>query len=170
MNASKYPSLFNLVLANVTKSVPALIVIPQTSPEIVDGHVVLAVAPAVVGLARIPAGEGVHVRPIGPLSDSLLRGVVAPHPGPGAGAGGVAGKRGDELVGGMVGDGGQVPVLRIVDVLRGELAVPARLPPERPAGEELVAEAVVGAPARGAAALHGLSLRLGLKQIQLLGS
>ena len=88
----------------------------------------------------------------------------------GAGAGGVAGKRGDELVGGMVGDGGQVPVLRIVDVLRGELAVPARLPPERPAGEELVAEAVVGAPARGAAALHGLSLRLGLKQIQLLGS
>ena len=169
MNASKYPSLFRLVLANVAKSVPALIVIPQTSPEIVDGHVVLAVAPAVVGLARSPVGEGVHVRPIGPLSDSLLHGVVAPHPGPGAGAGGVAGKRGDELVGGMVGDGGQVPVLRIVDVLRGELAVPARLPPERPAGEELVAEAVVGAPARGAAALHGLSLRLGLKQIQILG-
>ena len=168
MNASKYPSLFRLVLANVAKSVPALVVIPQTSLLKVGGHVVLAVG--VVGLARIPAGEGVHVRPIGPLPDSLLRGVVAPHPGPGAGAGGVAGKRGDELVGGMVGDGGQVPVLRIVDVLRGELAVPARLPPERPAGEELVAEAIVGAPARGAAALHGLSLRLGLKQIQLLGS
>ena len=168
MNASKYPSLFHLVLANVAKSGPALDVIPQTSPEIVDGHVVLAVG--VVGLARIPAGEGVHVRPIGQLPDPLLRGVVSPHPCPGAGAGGVAGKRGDELVGGMVGDGGQVPVLRIVDVLRGELAVPARLPPERPAGEELVAEAVVGAPARGAAALHGLSLSLGLKQIQLLGS
>ena len=168
MNASNSPSLFHLVLANVAISARALEVIPQTSPDIVGGHVVLAVG--VVGLARIPAGEGVHVRPIGPLPDSLQRGVVAPHPGPGAGAGGVAGKRGDELVGGMVGDGGQVPVLRIVDVLRGELAVPARLPPERPAGEELVAEAVVGAPARGAAALHGLSLRLGLKQIQLLGS
>ena len=162
MNASKYPSLFRLVLANVAKSVPALVVIPQTSLLKVGGHVVLAVG--VVGLARIPAGEGVHVRPIGPLPDSLQRGVVAPHPGPGAGAGGVAGERGDELVGGMVGDGGQVPVLRIVDVLRGELAVPARLPPGLAVGEELVAEAVVGAPARGAGAL------LGLKQIQLLGS
>ena len=169
MNASKYPSLFHLVLANVAISARALEVIPQTSPDIVGGHVVLAVV-QVVRLARIPVVEGVHVRPIGPLPGPLLHGVVAPHPGPGAGAGGVAGKRGDELVGGMVGDGGQVPVLRIVDVLRGELAVPARLPPERPAGEELVAEAVVGAPARGAAALHGLSLRLGLKQIQLLGS
>ena len=155
-------SLLHLVLANVAKSVPALVIIPQTPPEIVDGHVVLVVG--VVRLARRPAGEGVHVGPIGPLPDPLLLGVGAPHPGPGAGPGGGAGQRGDEGVGGLVGDGGQVPVLSLGDVLRGELAVPARLPPERAVGEELVAEVVVGAPARGAGAL------LGLKQIQLLGS
>ena len=162
MNASKYPSLFHLVLANVAISARALEVIPQTSPDIVGGHVVLAVV-QVVRLARIPVVEGVHVRPIGPLPGPLLHGVVAPHPGPGAPGGG-AGQRGDEIVGGLVGDGGQVPVLRIVDVHRGELAVPARLPPGLAVGEELVAEAVVGAPARGAGAM------LGLKQIQLLGS
>ena len=69
-------SLFHLVLANVAKSVPSLVIIPQTPPEIVDGHVVLVVG--VVRLARRPAGEGVHVRPIGPLPDPLLLGVGAP--------------------------------------------------------------------------------------------
>ena len=69
-------SLLHLVLANVAKSVPALVIIPQTPPEIVDGHVVLVVG--VVRLARRPAGEGVHVRPIGPLPDPLLLGVGAP--------------------------------------------------------------------------------------------